>query len=157
MQKSTAATIREPLHATLLVAIEDFITGLTGDSKLAAEFRHWLSPQPPRHKLKSLIHHRTLLPRHHSLPERGKSVTYVSGTICYLCVGSLKPSAFIELASIPETGFPQFGSDWVQLAKLPPSRSLPSHPPAANAGKPRAQSRATSARAAPAPHRAACA
>jgi hypothetical protein len=25
----------------------------------------------------------------HSLPEKGKSVTYVSGTICYLCLGSL--------------------------------------------------------------------
>jgi hypothetical protein len=25
----------------------------------------------------------------HSLPERGKSVTYVSGTICYLCLRSL--------------------------------------------------------------------
>src|SRR5215472_758771 len=45
----TPATIREPLHATLLVAIEDFIAGLTGDSKLAAEFRHRLSRQPPRH------------------------------------------------------------------------------------------------------------
>ena len=31
-----------------------------------------------------------LLPRHRFLPKRGKSVTYVSGTICYLCVGSLR-------------------------------------------------------------------
>src|SRR6266403_1014946 len=44
---------------------------------------------PASHKLQTLIHYRTLLPRHHSLPKRGKSVTYVSGTICHLCVGSL--------------------------------------------------------------------
>jgi hypothetical protein len=42
-----------------------------------------------RHKLRPLIHGRTLLPLHHSLPERGKSVTYASGTIGHLCVGSL--------------------------------------------------------------------
>jgi hypothetical protein len=41
------------------------------------------------HKLQSLIHYRTLLPRHHFLPEKGKSVIYVSGTICHPCVGSL--------------------------------------------------------------------
>jgi hypothetical protein len=40
--------------------------------------------------LHSLIHNRTLLPRHHFPPfKKGESVTYVSGTICYLCVGSL--------------------------------------------------------------------
>src|ERR1700683_3375216 len=51
-------------------------------------------PTPPpagrgSHKLQSFIHCRTLLPRHHSLPFTGKSVTYVSGTMCYLCLRPL--------------------------------------------------------------------
>jgi len=29
----------------------------------------------------------------HFLPKKRESVTYVSGTICYLCVGSLRPQA----------------------------------------------------------------
>ena len=51
---------------------------------------------PASHKLKPFVHHRTLLPRHHFLPKKGKSVTHVSGTICYLCLGSL----IIELRAI---------------------------------------------------------
>jgi len=30
----------------------------------------------------------------HFLPKKRKSVTYVSGTICYLCVGSLTAALF---------------------------------------------------------------
>jgi hypothetical protein len=44
---------------------------------------------PASHKPQSFIHHRTLPPRHHSLPIQGGSVTHVSGTICYLCLRPL--------------------------------------------------------------------
>src|ERR1700730_13454414 len=74
----TAAPIGEPLDSTLLVAIEDLVACLTGDPELPAQFRHRLAGYPASHKLKSFIHHRTLLPRHHSLPQKGKK--------CNLCV-----------------------------------------------------------------------
>src|SRR6266705_3121956 len=86
----TAAAIGESLHAALLIAIEYLVAGFAGDAKLPTEFRHWLAGEPASHKLQSFIHYRTLLPRHSLLPKKGKSVTYVSGTICYLCLGSLK-------------------------------------------------------------------
>ena len=41
------------------------------------------------HKLKSFIHHQTLPPRPPLPPKKEKSVTHVSGTICYICLGSL--------------------------------------------------------------------
>src|SRR6266581_2699439 len=85
----TAAAIGESLHAALLIAIEYLVAGFAGDAKLPTEFRHWLAGEPASHKLQSFIHYRTLLPRHSLLPKKGKSVTYVSGTICYLCLGSL--------------------------------------------------------------------
>ena len=45
------------------------------------------------------------------------------------------PKQFIELASIPNFGFPQFGSVWVQLADLPPSAPLPLPLQATNANR----------------------
>ena len=45
------------------------------------------NPRGARHKLKPFVHHRTLLPRHLTSSQKGKSVTHVSGTICYLCLG----------------------------------------------------------------------
>src|SRR3984893_2807364 len=74
----TSASVREPLHAAFLITIEDLIAGLAGDAKLPAKFRHRLAGQPASHKLQSLIHYRTLLPRHHSLPSKGRK--------CHLCV-----------------------------------------------------------------------
>src|ERR1700675_3865152 len=74
----TSASVREPLHATFLITIEDLIAGLAGDAKLPAKFRHPLPGGPGSHKLQSFIHDRTLLPRHHSLPSTGRK--------CHLCV-----------------------------------------------------------------------
>jgi hypothetical protein len=85
-----STSIRQPLKTAFLIAIENLVTGLPSNSKFSAKFRHRLAGWPASHKLQSLMHYRTLLPRHHSLPKRGKSVTYVSGTICYLCLRSLK-------------------------------------------------------------------
>jgi hypothetical protein len=47
---------------------------------------------PPRNgRPDSFVHHRTFLPWHPHVPPpcRGKSVTHVSGTFCYLCLGSV--------------------------------------------------------------------
>src|SRR5450755_157188 len=73
----TPASIGQSLHPTFLVAIEDFVASLTGDTKLPAQISHCLTGQPASHELHSLIHYRTLLPRHHFPPplKKGKSVT----------------------------------------------------------------------------------
>src|SRR5260370_9767597 len=93
----TATPVGQPLNSTFLVAIEDLVAGFAGNAKLPTEFRHWLPGDPASHKLKSFIHDRTLLPRHYLLPKRGKSVTYVSGTICHLCLGSLIQTLAVSL------------------------------------------------------------
>ncbi len=41
--KGTAAPVRQSLHAALLVAIEDLVTGFAGNAELSAEVRHWLA------------------------------------------------------------------------------------------------------------------
>src|SRR5512141_3003858 len=71
--------IAQRLEAALLVAIEDLVTGLAGDSELPARVRHRVAVEQLGNKAQALIHHRTLLPRHTYLPPRraGK---------CYLCV-----------------------------------------------------------------------
>src|SRR6202158_357109 len=65
----TSASVRQPLNSALLVAIEDLVAGLAGNAELPAEFRH---------KFKSFVHHRTLLPRHPLPPQKGKK--------CNLCI-----------------------------------------------------------------------
>src|ERR1700724_2235451 len=39
----SSASVRQPLHPTLLVAIEDFVACLARDPKLPAEIRHFLA------------------------------------------------------------------------------------------------------------------
>src|SRR5215831_7520214 len=60
----TPASVREPVNAAVLVAIEDLVAGFARNPKLTAQFRHGFTRQPPSHKLQSFIHNRTLLPRH---------------------------------------------------------------------------------------------
>src|ERR1700678_4342474 len=85
----TTASVGQSFDPAILGAIKDLVAGLAGDAELAAKFRQCLAGCPASHELQSLIHHRTLLPRHRSLPLRGESVTYVSGTMCYLCLRPL--------------------------------------------------------------------
>src|SRR6516162_10520104 len=66
VMRATAA-VGQPLHPTFVVAIEDLVTGFTGDAELPAQFRHRLARNPATHKLNSFVHNRTFLPRH-SLP-----------------------------------------------------------------------------------------
>src|SRR6266567_5146804 len=73
-----SASVRQPLHPTLLVATEDFVACLARDPKLPAEIRHFLAGWPASHELQPFIHHRTLLPRHHSLPKNRRK--------CHPCV-----------------------------------------------------------------------
>src|SRR5262250_1686594 len=60
----TSASVREPVNAAFLVAIEDLVAGFSRNPELPAQFRHGFTREPPSHKLQSFIHHRTLLPRH---------------------------------------------------------------------------------------------
>ena len=82
-----AAAVRQPLNAAFLVAIEDFIAGLAGDSALPAEFRHRSAGELQTAAFRPSPN----TPSTASLPpsKKGKSVTHVSGTICYLRLGSL--------------------------------------------------------------------
>ena len=66
IRPSTA--IGKALDTTILVALEDLVTGLAGDIELAAEDGHLLAFEQPRYEPKSLIHLVTLLPRHFALP-----------------------------------------------------------------------------------------
>src|SRR5690348_4451037 len=68
----TPAAIGQPLNSAFLITIKDLVTSFTGDAKLPAKFRHAFASEPPSHKLQSLIHHRTLLPRHSLPPQKGK-------------------------------------------------------------------------------------
>jgi len=70
----TSATVGEPVNAAFLIAIEDLVTGLTRDPELSAQVRHRLARQPACHELNSLIHDRTLLPRHPLSSPKGKKV-----------------------------------------------------------------------------------
>src|SRR5580698_9747851 len=79
--------IREPLQSAFLIAFEDLIAGFAGDLKLAAQRGHALPVFQPNHESYAFVHNRTFLPWHPTRPpSRGKSVTHVSGTFCYLCV-----------------------------------------------------------------------
>jgi hypothetical protein len=42
----TPASVSEPLHATFLIAIEDLVAGLAGDTELPAKFRRRLAGEP---------------------------------------------------------------------------------------------------------------
>src|ERR1700745_4349821 len=88
-----ATAVGQALHAALLVTIEDLVAGLARDAKLSAQLSHRLAGQAASHELQPLVHHRTLLPRHHPLQKKAGSVTHVSGTFCYLCLRPLTQAA----------------------------------------------------------------
>src|SRR5215467_4907044 len=90
----TTTAVGQGFQPTFLVSIDDLISGFAGDPELPAQLRHGLASESARHEFKSFIHDRTLLPRHPLPLKKGESVTYVSGTNCYLCVG---PVTFLLL------------------------------------------------------------
>jgi hypothetical protein len=86
LTKRTPAPIRQAWRATILVAVVELIAGLPRDPELRAERRHLLAVEEPGDKPHTFVHDVTLLPRHAPSSRRGKSVTYVSGILCYLCL-----------------------------------------------------------------------
>ena len=62
------------LNATLLVTIENPVAGLARNTELPAKLRHRLASWPASYKLQPFIHHRTLLPWHHFLPQKKERV-----------------------------------------------------------------------------------
>jgi hypothetical protein len=64
----TAASVGEPLNSTFLVAIEDLIASLAGDSELPAKLGQWLAGYPASPAMQSLKHYRTHLTRDSSHP-----------------------------------------------------------------------------------------
>src|SRR5690348_3063099 len=91
----TPAAIGQPLNSAFLITIKDLVTSFTGDAKLPAKCRHAFASEPPSHKLQSLIHHRTLLPRHSLPPQKGKKcnpcVRYNLLPMCRVAHGSWCP------------------------------------------------------------------
>src|SRR5215471_10240038 len=71
--------VSQGLQPVLLVAIEDFVAGLARDAELATDIRHRLAIQKPSDKPQTLVHDRTLLPRHQHLPPKKSEK-------CYPCV-----------------------------------------------------------------------
>src|SRR5580704_7996360 len=64
----TSASVRDPLHAAFLINDRRSYSRSCGRCQTPCK----------SHKLQSLIHYRTLLPRHHFLPSKGRK--------CHLCV-----------------------------------------------------------------------
>src|SRR5260370_8988742 len=63
-----AASVRQPLNAAFLIAIEDLVAGFAGNSELPAELGHRLAIYLSCHNLQTLLPHRTILPSPPSLP-----------------------------------------------------------------------------------------
>src|ERR1700720_3011981 len=51
-----SASVGQPLHPTLLVAIEDLVAGLTGDAKLPVKIRHRLPGSAAGPETQRLLH-----------------------------------------------------------------------------------------------------
>src|SRR5688500_8509496 len=65
--------IGERLEPVLLVAVENFVAGLSGYPERPAHLAHSFPVQKTGHETKTLLHHRTLSPRHQHLPPKAKS------------------------------------------------------------------------------------
>src|SRR5579872_3935374 len=88
--KGPAGPVGEAFPPTLLITIKDLVPGFPGNAELPAQRSHALAVLEPDHKPHSLIHYRTFPPWHvlHPASEKAECVTHVSGTFCYLCVGT---------------------------------------------------------------------
>jgi hypothetical protein len=89
----TPATIGETLHTALLVAVERSCSRSCGKCRTRGTVLTW--SRPPAGGQQTEASHplpNTPSTASTSSPKKEKSVTHVSGTICYLCVGSLTES-----------------------------------------------------------------
>src|SRR6516165_5915135 len=85
----------QPLHPALLVTIKDLVARLSGDREIPNSLQRSAICSPASRRatnctLSSITEHS--FQGIHFLLKKGESVTYVSGTFCYLCVGSLTGS-----------------------------------------------------------------
>src|SRR5690606_6672274 len=69
--------VAKRVHSLLPVPVPDLVAGLAGDAEFPAHPAHAVALQKTADKANSLVHNRTLLPRHQHLPKSEK---------CYLCV-----------------------------------------------------------------------
>jgi hypothetical protein len=96
--KVTAEDILRAAVVLLHAHLEDFLRTVASallpagdESCLNAIPLAGVTGRPEKFFLGKLVHHRTLLPWHYlSAPFGPKSVTHVSGTFCYLCLGTDK-------------------------------------------------------------------
>src|SRR5260370_836907 len=73
-----ARAVGQRLETVFLVALEDLVAGLARNAERATALAHRFAVQQPSDEPQALVHHRTLLPRHPSLPRKGER--------CYPCV-----------------------------------------------------------------------
>src|SRR5579872_4237419 len=83
--------ITETFQPTLLIALKDLVAGFPGNAEFPAQRSHALAVLEPDHKPHAFVHNRTFPPWHvlHRASLKAKCVTHVSGTFCYLCVGTV--------------------------------------------------------------------
>ena len=87
-----ANPVAQAFQATLLRAFQDLVARLAGDIEFPAQRGHTFAVFEPDHEAHTFIHNRTFPPWHvlHLGSRKPKGVTHVSGTFCYLCLGTVK-------------------------------------------------------------------
>ena len=74
MAVGPARAVSEPFQTNLVVAREDLVAGLAGDTELPAKRSHLIAVQSPGMELQSFVHGVTHLPGHLALPAKGPIV-----------------------------------------------------------------------------------
>jgi hypothetical protein len=65
-----ARAVGERLEPVFLVAVENLVTGLAGDTGVAADLGHRLAIEDTGEKAQAFVHNRTLFPRHPHPPQK---------------------------------------------------------------------------------------
>src|SRR5258708_5082694 len=102
--------IAQRLEPVFLVAVIDLVAGLARDTKLATDLAHRLAVQQPGDKPQTLVHHRTLLPRHRHLPSNPP------GGTCYPCV-RYKTSTYVSGRSEARDMLKMLPRGWLDLSR----------------------------------------
>jgi hypothetical protein len=105
------------LESTFLITGKDLVARLARDAKVpqSSAIGSPASRRATNCSLSSITEHS--FQGIHSLPKRGKSVTHVSGTICYRCVGSFIWSSPIGSISLHFAAKPLFWALGLPVSK----------------------------------------